>query len=208
MTSRPVSSNFRRWLITKLAETQFVVKRGESDEDLGKRIGVQASVVKAAREYNAQTRPGRTFGEQAAKKNTSYLVYLEPPPVIYEEWMAHCERVGLTNMVLLRSVVHHMLQKTSQPDWLTLQRTQWPWKGKWLKQSLERGRGRLKTQLNEAAFRALDGRAIHTRTTTNAIARWGVIMLLTHQIRGLRIVGLSGLFTDPAQYCVTPKVED
>lgn len=205
--SREPEAYFRKWLVKRVSESRFATRLNETDEELGERLGVLPSVIREARELQKKERPAAILGRYSYRaKNNVWLVEVEPPTDIFLEWEAHCKRLNVATSLLARSLLHHVLQQTTQPEWLSVRKFAWPWNGKWLVQE-KKHQHRIRMEVTEAAHIALSRRAEATRSTMAGIMRWGILSLLSGKIRGLKIVpGLAGLFDDPARYCLNPKI--
>jgi hypothetical protein len=202
-------AQFRKWLVRQLSQTKFAIRREDSDATIAARLGVHVSVVREARELHQARHPDSPLGAVLRGSRARRWVYLEPPEDIYLEWQATLERLGgLASTTLLRSAVHWIMQTKTQPAWVSLRKSAWPWKGRWLKQVTER-RHRLKVDMNDALYVALERRALATKTWQASIVRWAMLMTLWQKTPGLKIVpGFAGLFNKPEQYCLNPKVEN
>lgn len=193
----------------QLSQTKFASRRDDSDTTIAARLGVHVSVVREARELHQAQHPDSPLGTVLRGERPSWWVYIEPPEEIYLEWQATLERLGgLASTTLLRSAVHRVMQSKTQPAWVSLRKSAWYWNGKWLNQITDR-RHRLKVDMNQAMFVALEQRALATKTWQASIVRWAMLMTLWQKLPGLKIVpGFAGLFNKPEQYCLNPKVEE
>jgi hypothetical protein len=210
-------TNFRRWLVGKLAQSRWPVRKGDTDETMGKRLGVQPDVLAEAREVlrrQAEKTSGhiRRLGMPRALdgKGARYDVYLEPPEAISREWCAQRDRRRLTNAVLLRSAICHILTLPYQPAWIHSGRKAWRYRGQFLAQTnIRLHRFRLHTTLSETAFHALHARAEATRTTAGAIARWAVTAFLEGTLEREKtlwiVTGLDSLYRRE-HYVTTPTL--
>lgn len=180
-------ADFRRWLVGKIAMSRWHVRKGDTDETMGKRLGVQPDVLAEARlvlsRMMAKKGDGRTrrlgMPRAADGKLPRYHVYLEPPRPIYEDWCAYRDRRRLTNAILLRSAIAHVLTLPTQPADLHSGRAAWRYRGQFHAQTnIRHHELRFKTNVSETMFRALTERAANTGVTPSAIARWAVTSLL------------------------------
>jgi hypothetical protein len=212
-------TDFRRWLVGKVAITRWPVRKGDTDETMGKRLGVQPDVLAEARSVMQRTAP-RTYDGRARKlgmpragdgKAARFQMFLEPPEEVYRDWCAYRDRRQLTNAILLRSVIGHMLTLSSQPTSLHSGKRAWRYKGHWSQQANIRAHAyRMKTYLDEPTYRALMLRAEKTSVAAAALARWAVVSLLEGKLerpgKNLRIVtGLDSLYIQ-GSYITTPTL--
>lgn len=214
-------SKFREWLIRRVAESRWPRYRDDTLEEIAQRIGVQVSVLEEAQalldhRMKELSRGKIRLGVPKADGSTGpdllkprYTVFLEPPLAINRDWEAVRDARQLSNSTLLRSVVHHMLRLTWQPEWLSERRRYaWRYKGEWLGQEdIRKHAYRIKCDVNYAVDVALTRRATSTGTTAGAICRWGVTSLLESKLRSLQIVSTTEtLYKDPTEYCLTPTI--
>lgn len=180
-------TDFRRWLVGKLAMSRWPVRRGDTDETMGRRLGVQPDVLAEARlvmqRVMAKKGDGRTrrLGMPRAGdgKLPRHHIFLEPPRAVHADWCAYCTRRRLTTAVVLRSAIAHVLTLPAQPASLHSGRAAWRYRGQFQGQdNIRNHEFRIKTNLSEAMFRALGERAAATGVTPSAIARWAVTALL------------------------------
>lgn len=210
-------ADFRRWLVGKLAMSRWPVRKGDTDETMGLRLGVQPDVLAEARSVMqrvvAKKGDGRTrrLGMPRAGdgKLARYHVFLEPPAEIYKEWCAYRDRRRLTNAVLLRSAVSHVLTLPAQPASLHSGRSAWVFRGQACAQeNIREHKFRFKTNVSEATFRALGERAANTGTSPSAIARWAVTALLEGKLERQRplwiVTSLDSLYREA--YITRPKL--
>jgi hypothetical protein len=219
-------SRFRDWLVEKVSRTGFMVYKDDSDEDIAGRIGVQPEVIQEARaRYDARMieerlPEGQKLGRRHIfKRHTNEReLFLEPPQKIFEDWCARRDAQRLTTAVLLRSIVHLVLQSKTQPAWIRVSsRRAWIYRGEWLmreeSRSKESRRCRLTTALSEGADLALRLRAERTRVSMSAIARWGVCLFVNDKLQTrempLRIVPAPhAMYKNATDYCLDPIVTD
>jgi hypothetical protein len=190
-----------------VSESRFSIRLNETDDELGVRLGVQASVIQEARAIHQKGHPDAKLGRWRYRTQRGFWrLDIEPPKEIFEEWEAYRKRLDVPTTMLARSVIHHVLQRPTQPDWLAARNTVWPWNGKVLK-SEKKHEYRIRVDVTEAAHIALHRRAEATQCTMAGIVRWGVLMLISGRIKNLEIFpGLSRLFDDPTRYCLNPQI--
>lgn len=209
-------SYFRDWLIDKLSHARFAVYKDDTDEEIAKRVGVTLDVLHEARakfklRVEKERLPeGQKLGYRALNPaRVRHFVFLEPPEIIYKEWVELRDRRQTNNGALLRSIIHLVMQSPTQPEWLRRkQRMAWPFRGQWHQQDLIREhRFRLGCTLNDACNAALHTRAENTGVAPSAIARWGVCLLVAGQLPKLPIVSMpSAMYKKPEDYCLEPRI--
>jgi hypothetical protein len=134
---------------------------------------------------------------------------MEPPEVIYNEWVARRDRQATTNAILLRSIIHLVLQSPTQPEWLSRRQPRaWPWKGEWYQQDrIREHRFRIACVVNDACHEALHARARNTKVAPSAIVRWGICLFVANQLTKLPIVSVqSAMYKNAEDYCLAPRI--
>ena len=217
MADERAVADFRRWLAIKLASSRWPVHRGDTDETMGKRLGVQPEMFAEARIVRAQMALSKFDGRRrlgmpkaADGKRPRYMIFIEPPEDIALDWRAYAKQRDMASAVLFRSALHHVMQLTWQPVDLHSGRKAWRYKGRWVGQTKIRDHDyRMKTEVNHALYTALTERALASGVSSGAIARWSVILLLEGRLeKTLWIVpNLGSLYKDPAEYCRAPEIK-
>jgi hypothetical protein len=209
-------SRFRDWLVDKVSKGRFAVFKDDTDEALAGRIGVTLDVLHEARAmFKARVErerlpDGQKLGYRAiTERRTWYEIFMEPPEVIYREWVARRDLQQTNNGALLRSIIHLVLQSPTQPEWLTRRQTRaWPFKGDWHQQDrIREHRFRVACTINDASHEALHARARNTKVAPSAIVRWGICLLVANQLPKLPIVSVpSAMYKKAEDYCLEPRI--
>lgn len=220
-------SRFRDWLVENLSRTGFMVYKDDTDEAMALRVGVQVEVLREARARYEERMilermpEGQKFGfRQRHHFNHAREreVFLDPPDEIYLDWCARRDAQGLTTAILLRSIMHLVLQSKTQPKWLrgTL-RGAWIYRGKWVERSEIRNRKgrrtRISTVVSEGAGLAIKLRSERTRVSMSALARWGVCLFVNDKLQTrdmpLPIVNVPhAMYKNATDYCLDPVITD
>ena len=199
-----------------------MIYKDDTDEEIAKRVGVQVDVLVAARARfeermrEEQIPEGQTFGmRRLYAPRDEHEIFLDAPDEIFADWQARCTAQRVRSSVMLRSVIHLVLQSQTQPEWISENRHgSWIYQGRWLKRtairSKESRKCRITTRIGDGASEALRLRAEKTHTPYLAIVRWGVCLLVNNQIQTrempLTIVHAVHAMYKASQYCVDPKV--
>ncbi len=210
------TSRFRVWLVDKVSRSRWPYYKDQSDEEIAEKLGVRLDVLHDARAaLEERTRkdglmPGQKLGHKILFAPAQQaVVTLEPPKEIYEEWSAIRDRMRSTNAILVRTVLHAVLQMPTQPAWLaSAQKSAWIWKGQWCGQENIRSHlYRLHAKVGDVAHQALIARAQKTNCTPSSIARWGVILFVHGKLPKYSIVSVPrAMYRDIADYCIDPQI--
>lgn len=227
MQKKP-GSEFRSWLVNKVSTSVFAFYKDDTDEELARRIGVQVDVLHDARlafeerKIREQLPEGQRMGyrdrarlTQTRKQHGNYdKIFLDLPDEIYEEWVALREQRRVKqDSILLRSVMHVILQTKTQPSWLGQSKVDaWLSKdGRWIgKKNIRNRRGRVAGRLGHAAFEALRQRARNTGVKPGAIARWAVNLFVHHKLGPSLLIlpTVASMYKSPDEYCINPIITE
>lgn len=209
------AAEFRYWLVGKLASSRWPVRKDDTDETMSKRLGVRPEVLAEARAVLQKMKrptdrlaPRLGIPKALDGKKRRFRVFVEPPPLIYADWHEYVKLRRLESAVLLRSALHHAMQLTWQPIDLHSGRRAWRYKGQSLAQDRIRDHDyRMSTEVNQALFDALTQRAIATGTTSGAIARWALVLLLEGWLEKTLLIvpTIEALYKSPSDYCLAPE---
>lgn len=200
-------ADFRRWIIERLKESQWVSYQDEDLEAESKRLGLRPELLREAQTSLAEDcrRQGRQpmrLGKQrmrAERGRARFEIVL--PRVVHEDWRIYCESRELTSAVLLRSLIHGLLSRVEQPSWLG---PYWHYRGQKQAICLERRgqRGKyltvLCTDITRGASHALVRRANNSNVLPSALVRGAILDLLEGRTTELTILVLPGEMWDDA----------
>lgn len=216
--NRRTSSRFRDWLVDKVSRSRWPYYKDQTEEEIAKKLGITLDVLHdAQRKLEERTKkdalmPGQKLGFRTQfRLPQDGCISLEPPKEIYEEWCLLRDRMRSSDAIILRTVIHAVLQMPEQPRWLSgHKRNAWIWQGHWYGQENIRSHPyRLRAKVSEGAYQALLRRAENTDCRPSAIARWGVVLFVHGKLPRFSIVSVPhAMYKDTSEYCLMPKITE
>lgn len=203
--------SFRNWLIDRVMTTTYVRYVRLSDEKIAKfakKLGVQTDVLVEARvRYVDECLSSGMQPAMGIKVRGSrhYQIKVPMPEPVFVAWKDYAERRGVDSQALLRSVLHHYLLGSAEPEHL-LQR--WVWKGRtlqvderaWEKEHKGGYPFRERALITNGARRALKRRAERKGASVAALMRGMVLDVLAGKHPRVKIIDARTMYDDEERY--------
>ncbi|HEX3850246.1 MAG TPA: hypothetical protein VHW01_04720 [Polyangiaceae bacterium] len=195
--------SFRDWLVQQLKVSCWGSVKGESQQDLAKRLGVTVEVLEQAddelaEEFLARGKVPRRLGRRAFNRSDYAPIAVTMPAAVHAAWTEFYETLRITPSALLRSLIHHFLLTKQRPRTIGKR-----WVYKRQHHTIKpKGRLHAKTRITRGARIALDHYAEAWNTTATGIVRGLVSDMLEGRAlpARLRVIAFAEMWGDPARY--------
>lgn len=208
--SQPQVAKFRRWIVKRLKETNWVHFQDDSIEDVSRRLGLRPELLLEAKhsfEEEARRRglePQRTGLAALSESRRAARCEVVLPVEVFRDWEAHVQARGWHGTLMLRSLVHKMLLSSKLPAVVT--RT-CIYRGKFVPLRTQRNNGKghystvVECDLSDGAHQALWDRARKANVSVSALLRGAILDLL--EGRTTKVVPIytrMQMWNDPLRY--------